>query len=46
MPGGTWIEGQDEKENVPLVFIGYKYNKKKTLKFIHVLEVVQRLLIF
>ena len=29
MPGGTWIvlEGRDEKEHVPLVCIGYKYNK-------------------
>ena len=36
MPGGTWIvmEGQDEKENVPLICIGYKYNKKKTLVFL------------
>ena len=35
MPGGTWIvlEGRDEKEDEPLVYIGYKYNKKKTLLF-------------
>ena len=30
MPGGTWIamEGIDEKEDIPLICIGYKYNKK------------------
>ena len=36
MPGGTWIvlEGRDEKEDEPLVYIGYKYNKKKSLIFL------------
>ena len=36
MPGGTWIvlEGRDGIEDVPLVYIGYKYNKKKTLIFL------------
>ena len=36
MTGGTWIvlEGRDEREDVPLVCIGYKYNKKKTLVFL------------
>ena len=36
MPGGTWIvmEGIDEKEDLPLICIGYKYNKKKTLVFL------------
>ena len=35
-PGGTWItlEGRAEKEEVDLVCIGYKYNKKKVLTFI------------
>ena len=35
-PGGTWIvmEGYAEKEGVPLVCIGYKYNAKKVLVFI------------
>ena len=30
MPGGTWIimEDIDEKEDLPLICIGYKYNKK------------------
>ena len=36
MPGGTWItmEGTPDKEGVPLVSIGYKYNKKNVLTFI------------
>ena len=36
MPGGTWIvlEGLAEQENVPLVSIGYKYNKKNVLTFV------------
>ena len=36
MPGGTWIvlEGRGAKGDVPLVCIGYKYNKKKTLVFL------------
>ena len=35
-PGGTWItlEGRAEKEEVDLICIGYKYNKKKVLTFI------------
>ena len=35
-PGGTWIvlEGHAEKEDVDLVCIGYKYNKKKVLIFV------------
>ena len=35
-PGGTWItmEGKPEKEEVELVCIGYKYNKKKVLTFV------------
>ena len=35
-PGGTWIvmEGYAEKEGVPLVCIGYKYNAKKVLVFL------------
>ena len=34
-PGGTWItmEGTPVKEGVPLVCIGYKYNKKTVLTF-------------
>ena len=33
MSGRTWIvmEGRDEKDDIPLVCIGYIYNKKKTL---------------
>ncbi len=36
MPGGCWIvlEGRDEKENLNLVTVGYKYNKKKVLIFV------------
>ena len=36
MPGGTWIvlEGKPEKEDVELLCIGYKYNKKKVLTFV------------
>ena len=36
MPCGTWIvlEGRDEKEDVSLVCISYKYNKKKSLVFL------------
>jgi len=35
-PGGTWItmEGRPEKEEVNLVCVGYKYNKKKVLTFV------------
>ena len=35
-PGGIWImmEGRAEKEYVPLVCIGYKYNFKKVLVFL------------
>ena len=35
MPGGTWIvmEGIDEKEDLPLIYIGYKYNKKPLVFF-------------
>ena len=35
-PGGTWItlEATSVKENLPLICIGYKYNKKKVLTFI------------
>ena len=35
-PGGTWItlEATPVKENVPLICIGYKYNKKKVLTFV------------
>ena len=35
-PGGTWVvmEGVTEKEDVALVCIGYKYNKKKVLTFV------------
>ena len=35
-PGGTWItlEATPTKENVPLICIGYKYNKKKVLTFV------------
>ena len=35
MPGGTWIvmEGIDEKEDLSLICIGYKYNKKTLLFF-------------
>ena len=35
-PGGTWItmEGRAEKEDVQLICIGYKYNKKKVLTFV------------
>ena len=36
MPGGVWIvlEGIAEKEDVPVVCIGYKYNRKKVLTFV------------
>ena len=35
-PGGTWITmvGKPEKEEVELICIGYKYNKKKVLTFV------------
>ena len=35
-PGGTWIvmEGRAEKEEVDLVCVGYKYNKRKVLTFV------------
>ena len=35
-PGGTWItlQATPVKENVPLICIGYKYNKKKVLTFV------------
>jgi len=35
-PGGTWItlEATPMKENVPLICIRYKYNKKKVLTFV------------
>ena len=35
-PGGTWItlEGRTEEENVDLVCVGYKYNKKTVLTFV------------
>ena len=35
-PGGTWItlEATPEKEKIPLICIGYKYNKKKVLTFV------------
>ena len=45
MSGRTWIvmEGRDEKEDVPLVCIGYKYNEKKTLFFLsHKEQAVQK----
>ena len=36
MPGGCWIilEGRTKKEEVDLVSIGYKYNRKKVLVFV------------
>ena len=36
MPGGCWVvmEGRATNENVDLVAIGYKYNKKKVLTFV------------
>ena len=35
-PGGTWIvmEGRAEKEEVDLIAIGYKYNKRKVITFV------------
>ena len=35
-PGGTWIvlEGRVQPEDIDLISIGYKYNKKKVLTFI------------
>ena len=35
-PGDTWIvmKGCSEKEDVPLVCVGYKYNLKKVLVFL------------
>ena len=35
MLGGKWIimEGIDEKEDLPLIYIGYKYTKKKLKYF-------------
>ena len=36
MPGGTWIvmEGHATRENVDLILIGYKYNKRKVMTFV------------